>query len=719
MPFKTLIKDHLYAVVLFCAALISGLLFVFLQPHPGLWGDALGYYKASIQIYDVMFTGGNPNLSVFLIRSPWLVYALSGLHIAFGQFGNEAFMSAAFLLNMVFYTINLLLIYAVTLKITGSKKPALGCMLAAWLYTPFLLYTDQLLRETMHATFILAFAWCFLTQRDRWGYLFLFLALTSNYFAASVKGIALLLIAVAGHGAYTLLGGSKTDSAFLKRMAGYALWFFIPFAILHALFGLIDYQALDAVTLAQFGDTKSWGVIAPFHGEITLRTAEHVLQLPDVFNVLSKSLQDTLKWALFAPEQFLTNYTTNLYRFFAHPSNVYNRTWLLTPDMLSVYHQFLIAAFALSVPLALKNKKLWLFLTFILSWVFLFSMVHIEDRYNVVVMPFVLITATYGVHALLKAHAPAQATRLISGLLLFTAILIMWFRGVLYPLFLPLGLTPSLYYFLGVLAGGVGFGIIYTRILTAQILTVQQPVLRVSPPMLGFIGALIIFTPILVTLVLGPVQLESKTVLKNQTIAKKIIPLDDKFFVWPGLKTYLLVDTTPFPTSECFDVSINEQTVSLEGLTLPKGLLMQKYLTGDGLLPVDTLRQYAFIPLPDSLNLTKEAHISLFNKCTNGPSLVLYGDYPASHNNLYWLPSPHWGEYSIYKAIYDRDGRIPHAISATEGSKSLINGQEQPFQFRIMLLRLMPEEGRRWGYPMAEFHVDDKDGLYKIFTLAY
>ena len=256
----------------------------------------------------------------------------------------------------------------------------------------------------------------------------------------------------------------------------------------------------------------------------------------------------------------------------------------------------------------------------------------------------------------------------------------------------------------------------------------------------GF-SALLITIPVLVSVLLvlvsDPLVMGWHTRLMPGDAVERVFPLSDVFFQGPDLDTYLLVDTDP-----PFDTDNSRLQITVNGMPLntrqvfPLGLEIQKYLTGDGFVPVARFRQYRFYPVPaEVMNVLQQAHVAdiRLNVPALSPPIDVYGDYPMAGDNQYRIPTPDWSYFSIYKVFYDHDGRLPTGLlPAAPETKNLWlhNGKPsgvdlssspglQAGQFRILFLRLQPHDGEDKGYPMAQYHQDAQGHIYRTLGVSY
>jgi hypothetical protein len=613
------------------------------------------------------------------------------------------------------FAFDVILIWQIAKRLGGSRAAWLAVTLAA-LYTPFLMMTGRVMSENQILPCLLLWLWWWLDGRPWLSGTALFFGLSGSWFTFWPKLIVL--------GAVAALSAWRRSDPALRRKLGVALMpLLVGGLFLQGVTMVLPHQSLSPATIWYYTDTMGWGTLLPLAG---MRSFLAVNGGPRAFeaylHAAPTAIPDVLRWFASDPSHALLLLGANIARLPMRADNVYGQSWLfITPEVLQILHRLILAGAFWSFALLFtepRSRLLWLMP---LAWL-VYTFTPVEARYNMPLMPFFILAAALGWQAVWRQPRMFRIMFLIGTVAALLLIHMNWYPGVLLvvPAF-PLPLFSALCGLLVLLLLGAGlWGLLRTG-----------PRLRFSFGFTAFLMTLVVSLPATAHHLLVPPKSEWTTPLVvGRAPIRQEIPLSKDFWQPSNMVTYLLLDTSPpvSPQQNDLNITVNGYPVSSVSDS-PRVLGELKYLLG-GLHAPESFRQYRMLRLPPqvvaSLRASHRADIRVGVAPHAAGPVVLFGDYPIGGQGRYVIPTPDWTSYSIYKAQYDGDGRLPlpvetEAALPDSGNADLsINPGRQNGRYRVFLLRLLPEDAANPVMPTPYFKVDPRTGDFiQFYKLAY
>jgi len=642
-------------------ALVSGLLYINTMPHTAMTSDPMAYLSSAKAWVTGGLTGMQEGLrNTNTARMPWYVALETVIvRLTMGQ-PREAVEQVIRTVQIFLYAINIGLIGLLTSWISRSTKLGFVAGGLALFYTPFLFQADKLLSETLGITFLLLFL-CSLWRPQRWPCvmpLLLFLTLSNRfqtYWPMTLLGLVLISIFQGKR-----FWQNRTNWWTVCIVLGVGL-------LLQSFFWVFKVASLKPVFLAQYVDTNGWAPMVEIYGMISFLMSQ-TETLPNWLpQGLSTPVQMALKWILYHPDILLQRWLVNLTRFFALPDNGYQLAWLgMGPGLLNVFHMILLWGVWPTISLAVRNRKLWIPLAMLGIWASMHALSHIELRYSLIVMPMVMMLSVLGWRSAWQDRNWQLVLAMLVGFGLF---------------YLPPGLPQGL--------AILGLGVLMT-------LSLQLP-----QKLAGMI-TLIALIPVTAAQLLEP-QLSSRSE-HDSPARQQTIQLPASFWDQPPharVSTFLLVDG-----QELQELEVKINGIPVQAAPLPAGLFQQMHLLG-GLRKPEEIRQYRWFKLPesvlDSMQKTQTANIRFHGYAD------LFVDYPQGAQ--YCLPDPDWNRFSIYKDLYDGEGRATVCFPAAKGM--------QGPRYRMMLYRLLTDEANQPDFPRANLNQMPDGTIQRYVRVAY
>jgi hypothetical protein len=786
-------KDGLFALLLVMAALLS-VGFALWGRQTNLCCDAGMYFQAARHWV-------NPVLSFTaedgfnLVRAPWYVLFLSGSVLAFHT--TIAYLTPVRLLQALLYVGNVALIYHITRLLcfeganaSSPQAPSdpqtlryaeVSCLKSRWLpfiagciyllYLPFLQMAGRVLTETQTTLFLLLFMFFWLRKRPILCGLLLFLGFSNSWFSLWPKAILLVCILVFGLICRRIKAEKCLEYPTHKCQAEEPVarspivqataTFFVLALLLSLILSQIPHLIFGGEGIWTYADTLGWKTQALFQGQLSFLLLNH-----EPFSGLQQQWQAVLQWISVFPRQFFVTLFVNLDRIFAFPDILFHALpFGFPPEGILFLHRLILLGALVGFYMTTTARSLhkqWRCLFLLPAIWMLYAIYHAETRYNLPIMPFLLIVATLVFPTLLRAFRDAcSRLRVWISLVLLSLWYLLVSNGV-YGLLLQIipGMNPTGFHSLQIAILWLAllcFLFTLADFWDVPSLAAQEAINCVESPMqsqtsnalpclphwiaiFGLTTAMIL--PGLAQTVLMPTVMAWKAPIPRSGIQKTIHLAPSFFQPGAGTVTYLVLDTWPIVDSgqqPALSVTINGLSVKAFS-PAPSVMWEMQNLLGGLQTPAD-IRQYRYLPLSAeveaSMLKTHQAIIQIRPAPRNSQPIWIFGDYPAESANhsggladhsqnaawRYWIPSPDWGIYSIFKAYEDGDGRLPVSVQANswsgKGDLSVLPGL-QTGQYRILLYRLLKRDVQLSPLPTAGFYPAGPSGkIQKIARLAY
>lgn len=682
-------------------ALVLAVAYVLTARHPLVVMDARDYLDAALSV----FGNGHPVNGIVrnqILRTPWYILLISSCNLLYPYFGDNGVVLGVRLLQAGLYAFNIVLVFRIG-DLLGGRRTAWLATIFSLLYLPQLFAVGRVLTEVEATTFLLLFAWCWLKDRPVAAGIFLFLGLsTHNWFGLWAKLAFMLPLLL-------LVFWQNRDPAFRSKLKKTALSLLIGSLLLQVVTWLVPHRPLPSQGLWYYGDTFGWAPLVPAEGMRSFVDANDPRVLLDALHGRNAAFAQIVHWLFRELPGPLVLFGANVFRLFARPDNVYGLSWLgLSPAFIVAWHQLLILLALCGLPMLSENRRL-LLLWLLPAAYLVYALVHIEARYNLPLMPFLFLAAALAVDVFWRRRDWQTPLALLFFWLL---IRLPWYPPLL--VLLP-GLSLTFYRWLGMGLLAILAADILSRVLHDR----RRAVLLALP----------LFLPALCQAWLMPPASEWSIRLTPHLGVQRTIPVDGRFWADADWRTFLVIDGVP-PVSDGNDLAI-----TVNGLPVPSAnqappmLGKLEYLLGGLLTPAD-IRQYRYLPLPtileNSIRKTGVADIQVRLKPEARMPLLLYGDYSISRHQMA-IPSPDWSTFSIYKAQYEGDGRLPLLIvpagrTMLTGSPEALGSKDlspapglQTGQVRIFLFRYQPGNPE---LPAPSLQLDAAGHLSKTFQIA-
>lgn len=715
-------------------ALGAGLAFLWFKPHPQVAGDAKDYLNAALGLIPGTGYVLDDLARTQILRAPWYILILAALgNIFYPPFGQEGVIWSAWVFQVILCAFNVVLTYHIVQKVSPVRwagMMAAGLML---LYIPLTLITARLMVETEVITGLLLFVWFWIQERPSAAGFALFSALSNSWLGFWPKIIFLLgLFGVT----LWLQKGLRQDSQFKARCFQLFQPLLFGGLIMQLLSVLMPHQAISPVAMWYRFDTAGFLSIQAANSMISLIADYGPETLLRYMHGQSISILQMLDWLSRNAYEVSLLLGANIFRLFVFPENIYQETLLgLSPAILVIFHRLLFFSAVLTIPLLCQDRRLWIFWLIPTIWL-VYVLSHIESRYNLPAMVFIIMLAAVGWSQLIVEIRQRQVPAWKGGLLgLVVLLLSVWDRLDIVPWFLAMGFSLSKNYFAwgwAILGCLILFGLLFALWKNLCAWTLRSKVALGGLVVLGFWALWSHFN-------VESIATQWTVPLQPGWSVERVIRPDDSFWQPERMQTFLVLQTEPSVSPFEQDLQIQINGFPVPSISQPPPILSElKFLTG-GLLSLPTIRQYRLLPLSEEVvqsiqkNDQAAIRISVSTINTKGQNpILIYGDYPASGKN-YWLPSPDWGAFSMEKAQYDGDGRMQMGPLQSRGFSALKNVQtgqtnltdlstqpgKQSGQYRIFLYRLLPEDANNPQMPSPSFRMDQSGKLFKVFRIAY
>jgi 4-amino-4-deoxy-L-arabinose transferase-like glycosyltransferase len=736
-------RDLISILIIFCVAATLRLLFVFSSPPPPVvwmdhWQtDETTYHDAARAVLDVPKGAGSLSEAVdhLVRRGPIyplylaVIYAVSG--------GSHLVVEIAQALTDA---LGCVLIYLVGKQVLNWRVGVLSAAIAVF-YTPFILSTGRLLRETL-ASFLLLLVVLFLTKAVMAWSTKMFalggfsLSLTILCNSAAQYLPPLLFIGVVGL-FWRRAPRRKLAQGLLVFLAGLsapiASWMIITSVS-------IQTPVISAVPSVYYKtggflnnlDTDGWMTDYYLRGLLSRRVARDLLadhdSTQDELRQLSESLDFRLRVAATIvrryPLPFLTVPVKNFYRLWSFPHNQFRYSFIFSHLQQVSFHQTLIYLAVIGIPLSLvaawrKSIVLVLILAyFCLVWM----LSHAEPRYNMPLMPYAIIMTAYTLEFLYASAKRVVGTVYENRLRLASVVsLFLWVLSVTLTVPLLLLVTGKSAvisaYSLTILLDGsflVSLGPLLYFTSRASLDRRKAVIVSVVPVLVFAVG-------LLVGALTSKTWHEWTTRLTNpaQRVRQTILfPVG--FELGSFTEGALMIDMQG-GASESYDliVEVNGQQVQRyqDGLHVEPEKFDSFRRIYNQLMKVqnrqpEDLRQWFEIPfelslLTDTNTIVVELYLASDVHGT-GEYVDLYGDYEVGDARVFDGPSfplsPH--DTSVYKYILDDDFRLEARtrLESPESASAFYDGSlwsdsdlspdmgTQSGEFRIRL-KLLHEDG--------------------------
>jgi len=407
-------RDLVVLSSVFCAALALRLLFVLTgPPEPMTWmdrwqSDEMIYVNAAKAVLDFSRGAANPAEAVELLARRGPIYPLY-LAIAYALPGNSyVWVGIAQALTDAG---SCALIYLLTKQVLSWKAGVLSAGIAVF-YTPFILSTGRHLREPL-ASFLMLLVAVFLTKAIitwsrkmlAFGGAALAFTILCNSSAQYLPPILLLgMIGLFWRKASRLELG-RGLLVFLVALTGpIALWMIITSASIGT--PLVSAAASSYYRTGGFLnnlDTDGWITDYYLRGLLSRREAMDLLResgfTEDMVPEFTESLDFRLRVAArivgHYPVAFFTVPLKTFYRLWTLPDNMFRYSFLFSyPQQVSL-HQVLVCLGLLGIPLSLvvAGRKPTVLVLILAYFCVVWMATHAEQRYNLPLMPYVIIMA--------------------------------------------------------------------------------------------------------------------------------------------------------------------------------------------------------------------------------------------------------------------------------------------------------------------------------------
>lgn len=705
------VKQPGFWLFLLVAIVASG--FVLTTPHTVLMNDSQKYFLSAqvlLGLDDRSLVTREGEMWTHLLRAPWYILHLTVVIKLFSAWGEDTVLSAVRVSQALLLGANAWLVYRIGGQLGFSKPLAWLTGLLMLLYLPFLFQTDRLLTETQTTTFFLTFAWLWLMQRPKLAGVFLFLALSNSWLSLWPKVFILLVLLL-----LVWLVFKPDRQAFLKKLGWCAVPFVVGAALMQGVYQIMPHGYFQPVYFWQYFDTDGWAPMLEINGALTLLAAKAQVFSGGLWPwiaSLPEGLNEGLRMLWLHPETVVMRYLVNIARFFALPDNLYQQTGLgISPDVLWGMHQTILLGAWLAMARVFQDKRCGVLVLFPVLWALAYSFSNIELRYNLPVMPFVILLAVLGWQSVVQVRSTSAWLGAV-GLLLIS---LLGFSGLMYPDVAGFLLPVGYFVLLVVLFVGLSFWLF------------SNPLVFIAP-MSRILTSGVVAVVLLATFVMSPQALSWRQAISSTEPIRQQIIVDSAFFDvsdWnpaEPMTTFLVLDILPVvdPPGQRMDITINGLPVldkrPYTRDAVPFGLSLQKHLLG-GLRDSQDIRQYRFLRLTPAIeaDILRRGHanvsIQAMHAAARNP-LWLYGDYPADNVGGAFIPNPDWGCFSIYKALFNGEGRqwIGVQKSGIPSTKGV---------YRIMLVRMQQTAANQldYAFPVYQYYPDGHLG--KEFRLAY
>lgn len=683
--------------------------------------------------------------SFHLVKTPVYIGFLRSV-FAFTGLSSETSMITGVQVAQVFlYALNIWLIHRCTVLLTNSRVTGLIAGVVGILYLPLLFYTDRVLTETVMISLLLASTWCYLSGKKWWCALYLFLGLATSLMTLWIK-VLFAFIAVAAYWGLGFLFQKESD---VREKLNKSCWQLTQILLVVTGLYLITkpvvfgwYQGESTgQSLLRFADTQGWSPTVPFNG---FYQEIYLFETP-VFTTLRQLLSEEISllvsWVIYEPWEFISRYVVNIVRFFSRPSNPFMQSWLGLPSWFVLQLHLAIRVLCLmGLPVIFIRGRLNPLLVLSVVWAGCYSLHHIEARYNLPMMPLLIITAVTIFHWVwVECKEKVDVLGFMSmGLIALNFIVNP--VGSIFPIsrgdFLVLPDMAWLFHIFAILfwhnclmfgsaklflePSSKQINFLNLKISIEKIKSIDSFKPKVSLNQLIYIFALSVAGFFYIQFFANPVVYPRYDTLKtNETISQKIvIAASQKKDLLDNLKTATDTDYETYVLLEARTSGLKQSGQALE-VRAGESVLQEVPVSGflnvfEGLMagynePVD-FPQYRFYKVDETLleNTLTDGEENLIISVENHDreELLVPFDYPRFYSGDYVIPDFDWGRFSRFKALYDRDGRLPRAIQSSDTGK----------KYRILLLRF-PKDPNNTLTPRPNFTIEEGQLVKEIYVL--